>query len=201
MHISDGILDPKICLGGYVVASGLCAALLAKTDQRSIPRIAVMGAAFFVASLIHFRIGFSSVHLTLLGLVSIVLGIRAPLAITVGLFFQALLFQHGGLSTLGVNASLLSISSLLIVVIYRLGTKMIKNKIGHALVAGVSASLGLVIALAGIVLLISFSEEAFAGFAYIFSFANGGLAIVEGIITAIAVFYILRIKPAMLKGV
>jgi len=58
---------------------------------------------FFVASLIHIRVYPTSVHLLLNGLVGIVLGLRAALAIPLGIFLQAVLVQHGGFTTLGVN--------------------------------------------------------------------------------------------------
>ncbi len=198
MHICDGILDPKICIGGYVAAGCLTAVVLAKTRQEDVPKIAVMSAAFFVSSLIHFRIGFSSVHLTFLGLVSIILGIHAPLAITVGLFFQAVMFQHGGLSTLGVNSFIFSTAALLIYGLYTIITKPVKNNLLVSISAGVVTVIGIFSALAAILFLIYFSGEEFAGFAYIFSVANGMLALVEGVVTSLAVYYILKTKPRML---
>jgi hypothetical protein len=63
-----------------------------------------MTAAFFVASSIHVKLGPTSVHLLLSGLVGVVLRGRAPLAILVGVTLQALLIPHGGISTIGVNA-------------------------------------------------------------------------------------------------
>lgn len=65
--------------------------------------VAILWAAFFVASLIHVPIGPSSVHLLLNGLMGLLLGWPAFPAILVGLLLQALLFQFGGLTVLGVN--------------------------------------------------------------------------------------------------
>ncbi|HLQ45692.1 MAG TPA: energy-coupling factor ABC transporter permease, partial [Planctomycetaceae bacterium] len=70
-------------------------------------------AAFFVASLCHVNLRVTSVHLLLNGLVGVVLGRRAALAIPVGLFLQVVLFQHGGYSTLGVNSCVMTIPALL----------------------------------------------------------------------------------------
>ncbi len=198
MHICDGILNPEICIGGYIAAGCLCAAVLSKTDQKDIPKIAVMSAAFFVSSLIHFRIGFSSVHLTFLGLVGIILGIHSPLAITVGLFFQAVMFQHGGISTLGVNSFIFSISSLIIYGLFNIISKKVKKNILLSISAGVFTVIGIFIAVFAILLLIFLSGEEFAGFAYIFSISNGVLALVEGVVTSIAIHYILKTKPQML---
>jgi cobalt/nickel transport system permease protein len=73
----------------------------------------VLTAAFFVASLVHVRVGPTSVHLLLNGLVGVVLGWRAGLAIPVGLFLQAALIGHGGFTTLGVNSVVLTVPALL----------------------------------------------------------------------------------------
>ena len=62
-----------------------------------------MTAAFFVASLIHVSIGPTSVHLLLNGLLGVIVGRRAPLAVLLGLTLQAVLFGHGGFTTIGVN--------------------------------------------------------------------------------------------------
>ncbi len=63
-----------------------------------------MSAVFFVASSIHVKIPPSSAHLLLNGLVGVILGWRAPLAILIGVTLQAFLIAHGGVSTIGVNA-------------------------------------------------------------------------------------------------
>ena len=69
----------------------------------AIPRIALMTAAFFVASLIHVPIGPTSVHLLLNGLVGVLLGWRSALAIAVGLLLHGL---PGGETDHGVEVPL-----------------------------------------------------------------------------------------------
>jgi ABC-type Co2+ transport system permease subunit len=70
---------------------------------------------FFVVSLIHVRVGFTSIHLLMNGLIGIVLGPRAALAIFCGLFLQYWLMPvpHGGLQTLGVNTCVLALPAVL----------------------------------------------------------------------------------------
>src|SRR5690348_15496624 len=88
VHISDGILSFPWLAGGFVVA-GLLALLAAyRVRDEEIPRIALLSAAFFIGSLIHVRLGPTSVHLLLNGLVGVILGRRAPLAILIGLGLQ-----------------------------------------------------------------------------------------------------------------
>lgn len=105
VHVSDGVLSGPWLVLGFVVA-GLLALLASwRIREEEIPRVALLTAAFFVASSIHVKLGPTSVHLLLNGLVGVVLGWRAPLAILVGVTLQALLIPHGGLTTIGVNAT------------------------------------------------------------------------------------------------
>src|SRR5438876_21806 len=97
VHISDNILQAPCILAGFLLA-GLLAVLGAwRIRDDEIPRVAILTSAFFVASLVHVRVGPTSVHLLLNGLVGVLLGWRAALAIPVGLLLQAILFGHGGI--------------------------------------------------------------------------------------------------------
>src|SRR5207237_10407257 len=110
---ADGGLPGPWWVGGCA-AAGLLALLASwRGRDEELPRIAVLTAAFFVASLIHVRVGPTSVRLLLNGLVGVVLGRRAPLAILVGLALQAALLVHGGFTTVGVNACVLTLPALL----------------------------------------------------------------------------------------
>src|SRR4051812_25149431 len=91
VHISDGVLPAWLWLAGDFAALLLVAAGFHRLTQDEVPRVAFAAAAFFVASLIHVRLGPTSVHLLLNGLVGVACGPRAGLAITVGLLFQVLL--------------------------------------------------------------------------------------------------------------
>ena len=200
MHISDGILDPKICIGGYVLAACLAGAALKKVKQEDITKISVVGAAFFVSSLIHFKVGFSSVHLTLIGLVGIILGIHSSLAIITGLFFQAVMFNHGGLSTLGVNAVIFSVPALMVYIMFDMVYKRMMNHTVLGVIAGILAGGAIGFALLCVMGVLYFSGEELRGFAYFFSLSNGVLALVEGVVTALAIIQICKVKPQMLKS-
>jgi cobalt/nickel transport system permease protein len=113
VHISDGILTWPWLAGGFGLAAVLVFMGSRRVRDEEIARVALMTAAFFVASLIHIRVGPTSVHLLLTGLVGVVLGWRAALAIPVGLFLQAALLQHGGFTTLGVNSCVMVLPALL----------------------------------------------------------------------------------------
>lgn len=113
LHISDGVLTLPWLAGGFAVLAVLLVVGAAGIRDEEVPRVAVLTAAFFVASLIHVRLGPTSVHLLLNGLVGVVLGRRAALAVAVGLLLQALLLNHGGLTALGVNGVVLGVPALL----------------------------------------------------------------------------------------
>ncbi|HLN31492.1 MAG TPA: CbiM family transporter [Gemmataceae bacterium] len=113
VHISDGVLAPSWLLGGFVVAALLACFGAWKIRDEEIPRVAVLTSAFFVASLVHVRVPPTSVHLILNGLMGVVLGRRAALAIPVGLFLQAALIGHGGFTSLGINSCVMVLPALL----------------------------------------------------------------------------------------
>ena len=113
VHIAGGVLSWPTLAVGFVVV-GLLALLAAwRIREEEVPRVALLTAAFFVASSIHVKLGLSSVHLLLNGLVGVILGRRAPLAILIGVTLQALLIAHGDLSTIGVNACAETLPALL----------------------------------------------------------------------------------------
>jgi cobalt/nickel transport system permease protein len=113
MHIADGVLPLSSIVAGWAGTAAVAGLTLRKAPFEALPKAAVMTSGFFVASLIHVPLGPTSIHLTLNGLVGIVLGPLAFPAILVGLALQALLFQHGGLLSIGVNTLMLGLPALM----------------------------------------------------------------------------------------
>src|SRR4051812_27319796 len=96
VHIAD-VLPAPWWVGGFIAAAALLAANARQLADDEIPRLALLSAVFFVASLIHLPVTtVTSIHLLLNGLVGVVLGRRAVLAVAVGLVLQAALVGHGG---------------------------------------------------------------------------------------------------------
>ena len=125
MHIPDGLLPAKMAIAGYAVTGLITWYSLRKINQlenpqAQIPKASLMAAAFFVASWIHIPFPTDSIHLILNGLLGTILGYFAFPAILIGLLFQAVMFQHGGLSTLGVNAAIMGAPALLAYHIFQL---------------------------------------------------------------------------------
>jgi len=103
MHIADGILSVPVIAATSTLAMAGVGIGLAKVDLDDVPKVGVLSAAFFVASLIHINIGPVSVHLMLTGLLGLMLGWASFPALAVALLLQALFFGYGGITTLGAN--------------------------------------------------------------------------------------------------
>lgn len=144
VHIADGLLAWPWLLSGAIFACLGVALACWKIDQDEIPRVGVLSAVFFVASQIHIPLGFVSVHLLLNGLVAAVLGRRAALAIVVGLTLQAVLFGHGGITTLGVNTCVMWWPALLGAVLLRWLSRRVKPFVAGAVCGAITAAITVV---------------------------------------------------------
>jgi len=113
VHIAEGLLSGTVLGAGWAVTAAGTAAGLRRMTPEDVPRTATLASAFFVASLVHVPLGISSAHLILNGLMGVILGVRAFPAMLVALFLQAVLFQFGGLSTLGVNTADMALPAVL----------------------------------------------------------------------------------------
>ncbi|MCF8104872.1 MAG: cobalt transporter CbiM [Desulfohalobiaceae bacterium] len=199
MHISEGLLSPPILVSGAVLCLCGTAYGLKKMDADEVPRTGILTAAFFVASLIHVPIGPASIHLLLVGLAGILLGWSCFPALLVALFLQALFFQYGGLTVLGVNTVNMALPALLVFFLF---TPLIRHKrywvnnLGGFL-AGSLAILG-----SGVLtsLSLALSGEPFVRAAQLILLAHLPLMLIEGFITAVVVTFIKKVRPEILQA-
>lgn len=199
MHIADGVLPLSSIAVGWAGTAAVTAFTLRKVPQEELPQVAVMTAGFFVASLIHVPLGPTSVHLILNGLVGIVLGWAAFPAILVGLILQALLFQHGGLLSLGANALMMGLPALLAYKIF--AARRFFHFRHAAAVAGFLAG-GAGVLFSGIILalwLASAGRE-FSAVARLALLAHLPIMVLEGLVSAAAATFLLKVKPEILEG-
>ena len=197
MHISEGVLAAPVLISGAAGAAAGCVIGLKKMDMENTPKVAVLSSAFFVASLIHVPIGPTSVHLVLNGLVGIMLGWISFPALLVALLLQAILFQFGGITTLGVNTVVMGLPAVICYLLYMRFIRSRNNTI--AAVSGFLAGVTGILLGSGIVVLFLISSgEQFVTVAKLFLIAHFPLMIVEGILTAFIVMFIRRIKPVVL---
>lgn len=212
MHIPDGFIAPSLCVTGYAATSGLAWYCLRqinreKDPQAKIPKAALMTAAFFVVNLIHIPIPPSSIHLVLNGLAGVILGFYAFPSILIALFFQAILFQHGGVTTLGVNAIIMGLPALLAYFIFELRHRikiddLTRTKI-FAFLAGaggvmIAATLFSVIVITAIPANIDAQTERRAVYIALVTYIIP--AIVEGVFTLMLASFLDRVKPELLES-
>jgi len=213
MHIPDGVTSIPVIASGYGVAAAATAYSIYRINRKEnpredIPKASLLTAAFFVASWIHIPIPPTSIHLVLSGLMGAILGYYAFPAILIGLFFQAVMFQHGGLTTLGINACIMGLPAIVSHFVFRLrniGNVESRIKTGiYGFLAGaiaISISIGLFVLVA--VNSISGTIDVAGERAAIYALAIAHLALIpiEGAITAMLAVFLLRVRPQILEGV
>ena len=197
MHISDGILPPAIWIGGYVVAGGITLVNLRKMDVDDMPKVAVVTASFFVASLAHIKFGPTSVHLILNGFAGVLLGPTAFASILVGLALQ-LLFGHGGITTLGVNAIIMGLPALVAYKLFSLREKF-NAKTGNFPFGFTAGFAGVFFGAVLLALFLAASGSEFSWVAKIALLGHLPVMVIEGIITGFMVSFLQKVAPGMLK--
>ena len=200
MHISEGILTAPVLLSGAALTVAGTAIGLKKIDYDRIPQVAILSAGFFVASLIHVPVGPSSIHLVLNGLVGIFLGWAAFPAILVGLLLQAILFQYGGFTTLGVNTLNMALPAVLCYMVFNKGVK--SSNIVTSSIASFLCGFGAVFLSAVMVALsLYFTGEQFLTIAKLIVLANLPIMLIEGIIAFFCIRFLKKVKPDILEVV
>jgi cobalt/nickel transport system permease protein len=198
MHISEGVLSAPVLIAGAALSAGGVAIGLRKMSYDKIPQVAVLTSAFFVASLIHVPIGPSSAHLVLNGLLGILLGWMAFPSILVALSLQALLFQFGGFTVLGVNTLIMAVPAL---VAYLLFSPLVKNtKIILVSAGGFLAGMtGIVVGAILIACALISTGESFRNVAMVIIVTHIPVMVIEGIMTTFCVLFLKRVKPEILE--
>ena len=211
MHISDGLLPAKACIVGYAITGGLTWYSLRQIEGRStaseeIPKASLLTAAFFAASAIRIPVPPVSVHFVLNGALGVILDCYAFPAILVGLFFQALVFGHGGLTTLGINAVIMGLPALLATRLFRLRrslktqTQFITNAFAF-LAGGLGIGLSALLFFGTVVTMIpadidaSIEQKA----TLLLLLAHIPLVILEGVFTTLLVSFLTRMKPEVIS--
>jgi cobalt/nickel transport system permease protein len=199
MHISEGVLSPPVLATGAALAVVGTAIGLKKLDYEAIPRVAILSAAFFVASLIHVPIGPVAEHLVLNGLMGMLLGWMAVPAILIALFLQALLFQFGGLTVLGVNTVTMAAPAVICFYAYR-GILRRQGAIA-AVAAFACGATGIILSGLLVAVALLSTGQAFLQVAELVLVAHIPIMIIEGIITLFIFQFLKKVRPEMLEGI
>lgn len=197
MHISEGVLSAPVLITGAALTVAGVAVGLKKMDNERIPQVAVLTSAFFVASLIRIPLGPSAVHLVLNGLLGLVLGWAAFPAILVGLLLQALIFQFGGLTTLGVNTFIMAAPAILCYHLFARSVALRHSSVAMAL----GFACGFVaVFLSALLLALSliFTGESFLQAAKILVVAHLPVMVLEGLVAAFCLAFLMKVKPEIM---
>lgn len=199
MHISDGILSFPALATGFAATAVIASLTLRKMDMAEIPKVSVVTAVFFVASLIHVPLGPGSLHLILNGLAGVVLGWRAFPAIMLGIILQAILFGHGGVSVIGVNSLMLGGGALAAYGVWQLRhfTSFARKEVIFGALGGGTGILvsGLILSLA----LVTTGKQ-FHTMAGAILLAHVPVIIIEAIVGGAAAGFLARVRPQALAG-
>lgn len=213
MHIPDGFVPAQVCAAGYAITGGVTWFALRQINKISdpreeVPKAALLTAAFFVGSSISLPLPPTSVHLIMNGLLGALLGWYAVPAILIGLLLQAVLLGHGGLITLGINASMLGIPAVLAGYIFQLHHRFARQltpKVSLGLFSflsgGIGAALAIIIffSLINLTLPADIDQELEQGFLTALTIAYIPVALLEGLFTTLLVFFLLKVKPELLE--
>jgi cobalt/nickel transport system permease protein len=199
MHISEGVLPAwEIAVGWGLTLAGTAVGLR-KLKGDKLVLAALLTSLFFVASLVHVNVGVGSAHLIFNGFIGLLLGWAAFPSILIGLLFQALLFQFGGLGVLGVNTFNMAFPA---VVAHYLFKNWIKRD-GWKFYAG--AFLSAFVAILGAGLLVA-AELALAGERFIkdaemLFLLHIPIATVEGVIYIFLLKFLKKTYPQILEEI
>lgn len=204
MHLPDGLVPVHLAVAGYAGSALLLGLSLRRIARRpdpgaAMPRAAMLTALFFAVSSIALPVPPTTVHPMLVGLMGVLLGWFAVPAILVGLFLQAVLFGHGGLTTLGLNGLMFALPALGAWAVWRALAPRMPNV--AAVLAGSGAALLALALFASLVLLglpaevDAAAERAALG---VFALAHLPLVLVEGVLVAVVLRVLARIEPGLL---
>ena len=196
MHISEGVLSAPVLGAGMALAVAGTAIGLKQLKEDKIPQAAILSAAFFVASLIHVPIGPSSVHLILNGILGLMLGWAAFPSILIALLLQGVLFQFGGITTLGVNTVIMATPA--VVCYYLFSAFVLKS--GAISYAASFACGFLSVFFSGLLVgtALMFTQESFIEVAWAVVVAHLPVMFIEGLVAVFCVGFLKKVQPELL---
>lgn len=212
MHMADALVSPAV--GGTMWA--LSAVMIARSssrirnsgDDRVVPLMGVLGAFVFTAQMINFTIPLtgSSGHLGGGLLLAVLLGPAAAfLTIASVLVVQALFFADGGLLALGCNIFNLGFFPAFVVypLIYTPLAGQMPGRGRLTMAAVVAAVAALQLGAFGVVLetvLSGISSLPFTSFLLLMQPIHLAIGLVEGLVTATVLLFVLKARPEMMHA-
>jgi cobalt/nickel transport system permease protein len=200
MHIPDGVLSTPVLLTTGVLAAGGVANGLRKIDHEQIPKVAMLAATFFVASLIHVPIGPASSHLLLIGLMGLLIGWAAFPALLIALLLQALFFGFGGVTSLGANTLNMALPAIAAYYLFSRQIHRASSQRKIFMMAFSAGALAIVLTcLTGSLTLFASGKE-FIGAITMLCVAHLPVMIIEGFVTGSVMVFLHKVRPELLNA-
>jgi len=197
MHISEGILSAPVLITGAGLTVMAVGYSLKKMEHKEVPKVAILSSVFFVASLIHVPLGPSSVHLILNGIIGLLLGWSAFPAILVALALQGVLFQFGGITTLGVNTLNMALPAIFCFYLFNRAIRG-ENDFIALILAFVCGFLAVLLSGIMVAAALVFTGETFLQIAKLVLIAHLPVVISEGVLTVFCIGFLRKVRPEIL---
>ncbi len=188
-------------IAGFVITGIILAYTLYRTKAEEIPKISLVTSAVFVASLIHIPLGPTSVHLILAGLAGVLLAEKAYPSVFIALLLQAFLFQHGGITTIGINTVIIGVPALVSYGIFVVGVNHTRFEQRLVIFGGLAGGVAIVLAVVLTSIALLFGGEEFLGVVALLAVAHVPVVVIEAVIVGSVVGFLNKVKPEMLAGV
>ncbi len=198
MHIADGILTPPVIAATTALSAAGVAIGVRKVDADSVPRVGILAALFFVASLIHVPIGVSSAHLLLNGLLGLLLGWAALPALLVALLLQAVVFHFGGIVSLGANVLTMGVPALACYCFFGRRLRRAPSRSAAFALGAAGGAVGVLGAGTMMSVCLLLSGRGFAAAAAAVLAAHIPVMAVEAVVTGFAVSFVAGVRPELL---
>lgn len=207
MHIPDGFLSVVVSVILWILSVAAIAWALrrvnADMDERKLPLMGVLAAAIFAGQMLNFAVtGGTSGHLMGAAIATILLGPwAAVLVITAVVGIQALIFQDGGILSLGANIFNMGVVGVAVSYFtYRTVMRLTGGRKWGIFVGGFAAGwLSIVVAALGVALQLALSGASPANLAVpAMGAIHALIGVGEGLITVGALAFIYAARPALL---
>lgn len=163
-------------------------------DLDRIPQMGVLSAAFFIASLIHVPVGPTSLHLILNGLIGLALGWSAFPVLFIALLLQAVFLGYGGLIVLGVNTLNIALPGVMVWLLME--NKILTSPAKQAAIwGGIAGAISISLTAIMVSVSLALSGDALIIAAKLVLWSHIPIMAIEALVTAAAVFLLIKVKP------
>lgn len=205
MHIPDGFLSPPVFISGWALALGTLSYAFKKTKgllkDKMIPLMGMMAAFIFAAQMLNFPVlGGTSGHLLGGILAAVILGPYAGfIVLSLVLIVQCLIFQDGGLTALGANIfNMATLGTVLSYYLYALLRKVFPKA---SILVAVFISSWFSVVMAAVFCALELAISGVSPLRIVLPamvFVHIFIGIGEGMITALVISFILKVRPDLI---